>query len=62
RVISLPVIGGRDGGFRTYSSRSNLAEGKWRVNVKTELGQTIGHVRFNIIHVDTEPTLANTTK
>jgi len=48
-TISLPVVGGRDGGFRTYSVRSNLAPGKWRVNIKTEQNQTIGHLRFTIL-------------
>jgi hypothetical protein len=61
-VISLPVIGGRDGGFRTYSVRSDLAEGKWRVNIKTEQGQTIGHIRFNIVSTDIPPALTNDTK
>jgi hypothetical protein len=49
KVISLPVVGGRDGGFRTYSTRSNLSAGKWRVNIETERGQTIGRIRFNIV-------------
>ena len=40
--ITLPVIGGRDDGYRTYSSDSNLTTGKWRVNVTTENGQLIG--------------------
>jgi hypothetical protein len=53
--ITLSVIGGRDGGFRTYSTRSNLADGKWRVNIKTENGQTIGHLRFNVVSVDKLP-------
>lgn len=57
RIINLPVIGGRDGGFRTYSMRSNLSTGKWRVNVKTERGQTIGVLRFNIIQANVEPIL-----
>jgi len=61
-TINLPVVGGRDGGFRTYSERSNLASGRWRVNVKTELGQTIGHLRFNILPVNTEPALASDIK
>ncbi len=60
--IHLSVIGGRDGGFRTYSMRYGLAEGKWRVNIKTEQGQTIGHIRFNIISGDTTPTLVTDTK
>lgn len=56
-IVNLPVIGGRDGGFRTYSMRSNLAEGIWRVNVETEQGQIIGVLRFKIIQADTEPAL-----
>ena len=47
--VSLPVIGGRGEGFRTYSVKNNLAPGKWRVNVETEGGQVIGRLRFNII-------------
>jgi len=57
RVISLPVIGGRDGGFRTYSMRTSLTSGKWRVNIKTEQDQNIGSLRFNIIQTNKEPTL-----
>ncbi|HLI92310.1 MAG TPA: DUF2914 domain-containing protein, partial [Puia sp.] len=40
--ITLPVLGGRESGFRTYSMRSGLMDGKWRVNVETENGQVIG--------------------
>lgn len=60
--ISLPVVGGRDGGFRTYSVRYNISPGKWRVNVKTKQGQTIGVLRFNIVPSDTEPLLTNAVK
>lgn len=62
KTISLPVIGGRDGGFRTYSMRSNLTSGKWRVNVKTQFGQIIGRLRFNIISSNTEPLLTTAVK
>lgn len=55
--INLPVIGGRDGGFRTYSDRSDLSLGKWRVNVKTSQGQLVGRLRFNIVLVDVAPPL-----
>ena len=47
RVVNLPVVGGRDGGFRTYSARLNLEPGKWRVNIKTEQNQTI-HPCFHV--------------
>ena len=62
RIINLSVIGGRDGGFRTYSMRSNLLSGKWRVYVKTIEGQTIGSVRFKILPVNIEPILVNEIK
>ena len=61
-TISLPVTGGRGGGFRTYSESSNLAAGKWRVNIETEQGQIIGRLRFNIVPVNTEPMLINAFK
>ena len=57
RTIPLSVVGGRDGGFRTYSMRSNLTSGKWRVNIKTTEGKTIGSIRFNVIVKDILPPL-----
>jgi hypothetical protein len=56
--IYLPVVGGRDGGFRTYSKRTNLGRGKWRVNIMTKEGQTIAHLRFNLVSVSTAPLLS----
>ncbi len=48
--IPLTIVGGRDGGFRTYSEeRFNLSPGKWRVNVLTTRGQVIGRIRFNLV-------------
>lgn len=61
-VINLAVLGGRDGGFRTYSKRSNLEPGKWRVNIKTKDGLSMGHLRFNIISTDFEPLLKSEVK
>jgi len=61
-TIRLNVIGGREDGFRTYSMRSNLTNGKWRVNIKTETDQIIGCVRFNIIPTGTEPVLFSSVK
>jgi len=61
-IINLPIKGGRDDGFRTYSMRYNLREGKWRVNIKTELGQTIGRLRFEILPTNILPEILNITK
>lgn len=51
-TVMLQIVGGRDGGFRTYSSQSNLNVGKWRVNVLTTSGQVIGRIRFNVVKYD----------
>lgn len=61
-VINLPVVGGRDGGFRTYSARYNMEPGKWRVNIKTEQNQLIGRLRFNVVKTDTKPILSTMIK
>jgi hypothetical protein len=53
--VNLSVRGGREDGFRTYSLRSNLEEGKWRVSVKTSSGQTIGVIRFTRVPVAVSP-------
>ena len=48
--VPLVVVGGRDGGFRTYSEKTlGLTPGHWRVNVLTTRGQVIGRIRFNLI-------------
>lgn len=61
-VVNLRVVGGRDGGFRTYSTKSNPSLGKWRVNIKTEQGQIIGRIRFNVLNIDTKPVIINEVK
>jgi hypothetical protein len=58
--INLSVVGGRDGGFRTYSKLWNLTPGKWRVNIETKQNQIIGNIRFNLVQVDTEPAFTTT--
>ena len=51
--VLLPVAGGREGGYRTYSTRSGLSAGYWRVNIQTLRGELIGRLRFNVVLVDT---------
>lgn len=53
--FNLPIVGGRDGGFRTFSEKFNIAPGHWRVNVLTTRGQVIGRIRFNVVLVDARP-------
>jgi hypothetical protein len=48
-VLSFTLTGGRKEGFRGYSYKTVVAEGKWRVLVKTSRGQTLGVVKFAVL-------------
>lgn len=61
-TVDLEVIGGRGGGYRTYSVRDNLKPGKWQVNVLTLQGQLVGRLRFKIIPVNIKPELITVVK
>lgn len=50
--VQYSLIGGRDGGYRSYSMIENLSEGKWRVSAKVGERRTVGMVYFNIIHIN----------
>jgi hypothetical protein len=60
--IPFPINGGRDGGYRGYSYKTALQEGKWRVNVETLRGQVIGQTSFTLEYVDTLPALETTVQ
>ena len=51
--ITLPIVGGRDGGFRTYSAKQTLEPGMWRVRVLTPQGQLIGNIKFRVVNGET---------
>jgi len=53
--ISYSILGGRDGGYRGYSFKSQVFPGDWRVDVETSEGKVIGRVRFNIDSVKVTP-------
>lgn len=56
-LIVLPIIGGRDGGFRTYSVKQAVPSGLWRVKVMTTQGQTIGNINFKVKETNVAPNL-----
>lgn len=60
--IGLSVRGGRDGGYRTYSVKSGIKPGAWRVNVETPTGAILGRYRFNVLSQSGEPTLETELK
>lgn len=60
-VIPLAVVGGRDGGYRTFSEISAVMAGAWRVNVETPGGQVVGRLNFDVVAQSAEPALVTKT-
>jgi hypothetical protein len=50
-VVRFPITGGRDGGYRGYSTKSLPARGRWRVDIATAEGLLIGRVGFSVAPV-----------
>jgi hypothetical protein len=48
-VLSYPMVGGRDGGYRGYSLKYGVEPGRWRVDVIIPTGQILGRSEFRII-------------
>jgi hypothetical protein len=47
-VVTYPINGGRDGGYRAYTIKRNIGPGEWRVDIATGDGHLLGRVRFNV--------------
>jgi len=55
--ISFPIVGGRDEGYRGFSTKSALMPGLWRCSVETERGALIGRTKFEVVSSDKETSL-----
>lgn len=60
--IAFPISGGRDSGYRGYSFKSALEEGRWRCSVETENGALIGRKNFTVSYVREAPALVEGTR
>jgi len=60
--VELPVRGGRGGGYRTYSVRTGITAGAWRVNVESPRGALLGLLRFNVVLQPSDPPLITQLK
>lgn len=56
-TIPFGILGGRDGGYRGWSTVTPAAAGTWRVRVETTRGQLIGQEEFTLRFVDVRPSL-----
>ena len=61
-TFGFPINGGRDGGYRGYSNKSDIEDGAWRVNVVTQYGQLIGRISFTVVTVAANPPLIEAIK
>lgn len=52
-LVTFPIMGGRDGGYRGYSVKGNPQAGDWRVDIETIDGRLVGRIRFTVIAADT---------
>jgi hypothetical protein len=48
-VIDYKVRGGRDGGYRGYTYKSNLQSGRWEIDVITKEGLILGTIDFDLV-------------
>ena len=55
--LKFPMRGGRDGGYRGYTLKSNITPGKWRVDVITDRGQVLGRRTFEVVEALALPRL-----
>ena len=49
-IVTFPITGGRDGGYRGYSQKISVQPGSWRVDVLTASGQLIGRISFTVVN------------
>lgn len=43
------IVGGRDGGYRGFTYKRNLAPGEWRVDIETEEEQRLSRISFEVL-------------
>jgi hypothetical protein len=52
------IVGGRDNGYRFWTSKTAPRPGQWRVNIQTVDGRAVGRVRFAVETQAVPPALA----
>ncbi len=52
--LGFPLSGGRNGGYRGYTFKTHIAEGRWRIDVEDADGAVVGRINFPIISAPAE--------
>ncbi|MDD2657469.1 MAG: DUF2914 domain-containing protein [Candidatus Pacebacteria bacterium] len=60
-TISYPIAGGRDGGYRGYSTMPISMVGEWRVDIETADGRSIERLPFTVEQAAVPPPLSTIT-
>lgn len=47
--IEFEITGGRKGGYRGYTYKTNMLEGKWKVDVTTDNDLILGRISFSVV-------------
>ena len=57
--VPVEITGGREDGFRFYSTKTSPRPGQWQVNILTGDGRSVGHVRFAVEQQAVPPATAS---
>jgi hypothetical protein len=60
-VVTYPINGGREGGYRGYTIKSHPKPGDWRVDIDTADGRLIGRLRFVVEEASAAAQTTNVT-
>jgi hypothetical protein len=58
--VPVEISGGREDGFRFYTTKSSPRPGLWQVNILTGDGRSVGHVRFAVEQQAVPPAVVTT--
>ena len=57
--VSVPIMGGREDGYRYYTTKTAPNPGQWQVNILTFDGRAVGRVRFAVEEQAVPPAVTN---
>ena len=61
--IPIHITGGRERGYRAYTTKHRIQQGEWQVNVETEDGRLLGRMAFTAHNATSdEPTLTTISR